>query len=179
MRRTAPDAVFCSFRLTRQVSKTKEQSCDVYRPLPSYHFLLGGVRRRLCTGCSIPLRLRHSMSQGFDRSWVEAIRSILVDGRRVVTRSTLSSAHSCCCYVKTHDQAGAIWETTRHDMTRERGTGVDQLAVGRVRNRCANPFSLFLPHSCSSTGQVLVLHAPFCANFSAVVPLPAQTASGP
>lgn len=37
------------------------------------------------------------MSQGFDRSWVDAIRSILVDGRRVETRITLSSPQSWCC----------------------------------------------------------------------------------
>lgn len=60
-----------------------------------YHFFFRGVRRRLWIGSSIPLRFLHSISQGLERSWVEAIRSILTDGLKVVTRRTLSSAVSC------------------------------------------------------------------------------------
>lgn len=98
-----------SMRISQNDSSTLAKNHQ--QPQLSYHFFLGGVRRRLCTGCSIPLRFRHSMSQGLDRSWVDDIRSILVDGRRVETRITLSSAHSCCCPCQKQEQPG---ERERH-----------------------------------------------------------------
>lgn len=95
----------------------------VVRDLCFYHFFLGGVRRRLCRGSSIPLRFLHSMSHGLERSCVDAIRSILVDGRRVLTRRTLSSVHSCCYKIATTKKGDEV-----KTQSRGKGRGVIALA---------------------------------------------------
>lgn len=63
------------------------------------------------------------MSHGLERSCVDAIRSILVDGRRVLTRRTLSSAHNCCYKIATTKTGN---EGKTH--SRDKGWGVVALA---------------------------------------------------